>query len=164
MNNLFDNRGDANISIRPATTSDALTLARFRYDFRSSLNLTRENEEEFVRRSRLWMEERLRENSPWKCWIAEQGNNVAGNLWVQLIEKIPNPTTEPEHHAYVTNFYVSEGARGRGIGSMLLATALEWAKTQDVQAIILWPTERSRPLYLRHGFAVPTDLLELTIT
>jgi ribosomal protein S18 acetylase RimI-like enzyme len=49
---------------------------------------------------------------------------LVGNLWLQLIEKIPNPTTEPEQHAYVTNFYVTEAARGQGIGTMLLSAAL----------------------------------------
>ncbi len=86
-----------------------------------------------------------------------------GNIWIQLIEKIPNPTLEPEYHAYVTNFYVQEGARGKGIGSLLLEAALNWSKAQGVQAVILWPTEQSRSLYLRHGFAVREDLMEMMI-
>ena len=34
---------------------------------------------------------------------------------------------------------------------------------RDVHAIILWPTERSRPLYERNGFAVREDIMELII-
>ena len=86
-----------------------------------------------------------------------------GHLWLQLIEKIPNPIVEPEQHAYITNFYVREEARGCGIGARLLEAALAWSKAQDVQAVILWPTEQSRSLYLRHGFAVRDDLLELLL-
>ena len=85
-------------------------------------------------------------------------------LWLQLVEKIPNPRSEPEHHAYLTNFYVEEFARGKSVGSQLLSTAIAWCETQDVHAVILWPTERSRSLYQRRGFAVRDDLMELLIT
>lgn len=122
-----------------------------------------EDEAEFVRRCSLWMQERLGLGKLWRCWIAEQDKAAVGHLWVQLIEKIPNPTSEPEYHAYITNFYVREEARGQGAGSLLLSAALDWCKALDVHAAILWPTERSRSLYLRHGFDVRADLLELLI-
>jgi GNAT superfamily N-acetyltransferase len=95
--------------------------------------------------------------------VAEQDRAPVGHLWAQLIEKIPNPSPEPEYHAYLTNFYVLEDARGLGVGGALLSAALEWCKTCEVHAVILWPTERSRSLYLRHGFAVRQDLLELLV-
>jgi len=85
-------------------------------------------------------------------------------LWLQLVEKIPNPRSEPEHHAYITNFFIQEFTRGRGIGSRLLSTAIAWCEARDVHAVILWPTERSRSLYERSGFAVRDDLMELLIT
>jgi hypothetical protein len=45
----------------------------------------------------------------------------------------------------------------------MLAAAIEWCRTRDVYEIILWPTERSRSLYQRHGFAVRGDIMELII-
>ena len=159
-----DGRGGAGINIRPATAADAPALAQLRYDFRASVGVVSEGESEFVARCRRWMEERLREGGPWRCCVAVRGDELVGNLWAQLIEKIPNPAVEPERHAYVTNFYVREGERGRGTGSLLLSAALDWCRAADAHAVILWPTERSRSLYLRHGFAVREDLLELIIT
>ncbi len=156
-------RGATGINARLATASDAPALARLRYDFRSSVGVAGEEESEFVGRCRRWMETRLSEGGAWRCWVAERDEELIGNLWAQLIEKIPNPTTEPEHHAYLTNFYVAEGARGKGVGSALLSQALRWCETRGVHAAILWPTERSRSLYLRHGFAAREDLLELLI-
>jgi len=159
----FKNSDDVELSIRLATASDAITLARHRCAFRSGLDAPCEDEESFLQRCGDWMQERLEDQGRWKCWVAEQDNTIIGNLWMQLIEKIPNPVKEPEFHAYVTNFYVREEARGRGVGARMLGVALEWAKAQDVQAVILWPTEQSRPLYERHGFAVREDLLELLV-
>ncbi|HJQ70578.1 MAG TPA: GNAT family N-acetyltransferase [Blastocatellia bacterium] len=151
------------LTIRLATSSDASALARSRYSFRASLGEPCEDEEGFVARCSLWMRERLDQQSRWLCWVAEQDRVIVGHLWMQIIEKIPNPIIEPEFHAYITNFYVREEQRGGGVGSKLLEAALGWAKAQEVEAVILWPTERSRPLYERHGFAVREDLLELMI-
>ena len=109
------------------------------------------------------MQTRLNENTFWRCWIAEQDGELIGAVWMQLVEKIPNPRAEPEHHAYITNFYVDERARGRGIGTGLLRAVIDWCQTRDVHAIILWPTERSRSLYERQGFAVRDDLMELIV-
>jgi GNAT superfamily N-acetyltransferase len=105
----------------------------------------------------------LKEENRWLCWVAANDNELIGCLWVQLVEKIPNPRSEPEYHAYLTNFYVRDFARGMGIGSRLLSTALEWCKHTRVHAVILWPTDKSRSLYERHGFAVRSDLMELVI-
>jgi GNAT superfamily N-acetyltransferase len=156
-------RGGAGINIRLAAESDAPALAELRYEFRSSVGVVSERESEFVGRCRRWMEGRLRERGPWRCWVAERGHGLVGNLWVQLIEKIPNPLPEPERHAYITNFYVREGEWGRGTGSRLLSAVLGWCREADVHAVILWPTERSRALYLRHGFSVREDLLEFIV-
>jgi|ERR1041384_242187 GNAT superfamily N-acetyltransferase len=158
-----EDRGALKASVRRATVADAPMLARLRYAFRASVGVVSEGKAEFIERCRLWMAERVGADDRWRVWVAEQAGAPVGNLWLQLIEKIPNPTTEPEHHAYVTNFYVIEAARGQGIGSMLLSVALSWCETSGVHAVILWPTAQSRALYLRHGFAVREDLLELLI-
>ena len=164
MRRMLDDRDSEDITIRLATASDAVLLAGFRYDFRSNLNPPNENKAAFVQRCGAWMQDRLREGGAWRCWIAEQDRSSLGCLWMQIIEKAPNPIVEPEHHAYVTNFYVREEARGKGLGSKMLAVALDWARSQDVQAVILWPTAQSRSLYIRHGFATPGELLELVIS
>jgi GNAT superfamily N-acetyltransferase len=150
---------DGPIKTRMATESDALTLARLRYEFRSTFHQVREDEETFVNRCTMWMRERLRSESLWKCWIAELQDTAIGNVWVQLVEKIPNPIEEPEHYIYLTNFYVREQHRSHGVGSMLLSEILAWSQTKNIKTIILWPTEASKPFYLRHGFSTTEDLM-----
>jgi len=159
----FENRQRDAITIRPATASDAGRLAGLRYVFRSSFGPVRESEAEFVGRCKLWMQRQLREGNAWHCWVAQRNGALSGNVWIQIIEKVPNPTEEPETHAYLTNFYVTEDVRGNGVGSMLLSAALEWCRDRQVHSVILWPTEKSRPLYLRYGFTAPDDLLELPV-
>ena len=151
-----------NIKIRVATESDAPVLAQFRYELRSSARELVESEEEFSERCTLWMMARLHSRSCWRCWIAEYEQTPVGNIWTQLVEKIPNPASETECYLYVTNFYVREEYRGKGIGTRLLSEALTWARTNNAHTAILWPRERSKSLYLRHGFSTADDLMQLS--
>ncbi len=147
-------------AIRSGTLADVPALARLRHEFRSGIGTPSEAADAFIDRCASWMAERLRAATPWRCWVVEQGGEVAGNLWLQLVEKIPNPVSELENHAYITNVYIRDAVRGAGAGEQLVATALDWCRGQGVDSVILWPTARSRTLYERHGFAIPGDLLE----
>jgi len=151
------------IRIRVASESDALTLARLRYEFRSLFHQVREDEATFVERCTVWMRERLRSESLWKCWIAESQDTAVGDVWVQLVEKIPNPIEEPEYYIYLTNFYLREQHRSHGIGSMMLSEILDWGRSMNIKEIILWPTGRSKTFYMRHGFATTEDLMYLKL-
>jgi len=136
-------------------------LARSRYELRSSSARTIESEEQFIERCAVWMQERLRSGSSWQCWIAECDERPCGNVWAQMVEKIPNPAAETECYVYLTNFYVREEYRGQGIGTRLLSEVLTWSKAKNAHTVILWPRERSKSLYARHGFAAADDLMQL---
>jgi GNAT superfamily N-acetyltransferase len=110
-----------------------------------------ERQDEFVSRCEAWMAAALG-TAAWTCFAAEDGDVVVGQLWIQLIEKIPNPVVERERHAYVTNVYVKRAWRGAGIAGRLLDHARAWCEQRHVDTMFLWPSELSRPLYRRHGF------------
>jgi len=149
--------------IRLATVADAPALAALRYDFRVELAPAAEPRPEFEARCRAWMAERLRPGGAWRCWIAGSSAAIDATLWAERIEKMPNPVAERELHVYITNFYVQPSARGSGLGNRMLTVALDWCRAEAVDAVILWPSPRSRSLYLRHGFAVRDDVLELRL-
>ena len=148
------------IRVRMGSEADALTLARLRYEFRSSFHQVREDESAFVDRCTVWMRQRLRSDSLWKCWIAELQDTAVGDVWIQLVEKIPNPIEEPEYYIYLTNFYVREQYRSHGVGSMMLSEILDWVKRGNIKTVILWPSERSKAFYIRHGFATTEELMQ----
>jgi len=127
------------------------------------LHTVQTGESAFVHRCTVWMRERLRSESLWKCWIAESQDTAVGDVWVQLVEKIPNPIEEPEYYVYLTNFYVREQYRSHGIGSMMLSEILDWGRSMNIKEIILWPTGRSKTFYMRHGFATTEDLMYLKL-
>jgi len=148
------------VTIRRATPMDAPVLAQLRYDFRAGQDPVTDAEADFLVRCRTWMAARLVPGSPWRCWVAEDAGRLIGTLWLQLFEKIPNPVAEAESHGYISSVYVEPSRRGAGLGSRLLDSCLRVCLAEGVDAVILWPSPLSRPLYERHGFAVRDDLLE----
>ena len=147
--------------IRPATPADSTLLAQLRYEFRASFGTVEENQAEFLGRCERWIRDRLGSGDRWSAWIAEHEGTAAGTIWLQWIEKIPNPVSESEWHGYITSLYVRESFRGKALGSSLLMTALDTCRAKGVDAVILWPTPRSRSLYLRHGFTARDDIMQL---
>lgn len=147
--------------IRPATVVDASRLAELREEFRTSLEPAVRAEAGFVERCTAWMAERLPRSEIWRCWVVDRdAEGMVGMVWVQFLEKVPNPVGEPELHAYLTSFYIRPSARGRGLGSVLLAAALDACRDRGCDSVFLWPTPRSRSLYLRFGFTERAGMLE----
>jgi GNAT superfamily N-acetyltransferase len=149
------------VKIRRANPSDASALAQLRHEFRAPLAPTTEMEGVFVARCTAWMEHRLSDGSPWRAWVAEAGDHLVGNVWMQLVEKLPNPIDEPERHAYVSNLFVREEHRNLGAGSRLMRVMLDECRRLDVDAVFLWPTAASRSLYERLGFTHNGAVLSL---
>jgi len=150
------------IEIREATPDDAPGLAALRWEFRSERPGLVEDRDEFVARCAAWMRGQLTTNLQWRAWVVVDGAAIVGQLWAHLFEKLPNPTTERERHLYVSNVYVTPRIRG-GVGSRLVQTVLDWAAAQNVDRVILWPSDRSRTMYKRFGFETPDDILELKL-
>jgi len=152
------------IAIRSAGPSDARALAELRWEFRAGRDAPTEQHDTFIARCAAWIDRELGDAGSCRSWIAEDiddGRRIVGQIWLRPIDKLPNPVGERERHAYISNLYVAPASRG-GIGTKLLRTALEWASANGVDRVVLWPTARSRTLYLRHGFTPKGDVLELT--
>ena len=146
------------VTIRSAGPADAAALATLRFALRSGVELVWEPEPEFVPRCTTWMAQRLMPGGWWRCWVAVADEAIVGSVWLQLIEKIPNPGEDPELHGYVSNLYVAPSHRGAGLGTRLLEACIAVCAEDVVDKMILWPTPESRSLYQRQGFSVRADL------
>jgi GNAT superfamily N-acetyltransferase len=146
------------IDIRQATPADARRLAELRWEFRSAKTAPVETEAAFVARCADWMHDALATGA-WCAWVAVDAGAIVGGVWAHLIPKLPNPAIEREQHLYISNMFVAPAARG-GVGTRLLDAAHAFGAEQRVDRVILWPTDRSRTMYQRRGFAPPNDLFE----
>ncbi len=150
------------IEIRSASPADAAALAELRWEFRVARAPATEAHDAFVSRCAAWMRDELTAAARWRAWVAVADGAIVGQAWVQTIEKMPNPVEELERHAYVSNVFVQPSFRG-GIGTRLLEAALAWARSHDVDRVLLWPSARSVTLYERHGFTHGGDVMELAL-
>jgi GNAT superfamily N-acetyltransferase len=150
----------SSVLVRQATVADAPLLARLRFEFRAGQGAVTETEAAFRARCEPWMAARLGPTGVWRAWVAEAAGAIVGTAWLQLVEKIPNPTMEPETIGYVSSLYVQPAWRNHGIGAALLTTCLRVCQEADVDAIILWPTPQSRSLYERAGFSATDELFQ----
>lgn len=148
------------LAVRRAVYADASSLARLRYALRAGMDAAEEQSDAFLVRCEEWMADRLRHGGSWRCWVAEREASIVGAIWMQIVEKIPNPLGEGEWHGYISNFFVDERVRGEGVGSALLTVLLGAPETQGLDALFLWPTDRSRRLYGRFGFVGVGGVIE----
>jgi GNAT superfamily N-acetyltransferase len=144
--------------VRPATAGDATALAALRWEFRSRLGAAVETESAFIERCTVWMRREL-EKGDWRAWVAVRNEAIAGQLWLRVIDKLPNPVGERDRHAYISNVYVRPSERG-GVGARLVETAVSWATANGIDRVVLWPTAKSVHLYERHGFVHRGDVME----
>ena len=150
----------ADFRIRLAGPGDVAELARLRYQFRTERRPPTEAESAFLQRCSPWMAKRLSPGGGWRCWVAESDGRLVGTLWLQRVEKLPNPADEAEAHGYVSSVYVLPSHRNAGLGTALLAACLRECDAGGTDAVFLWSTPDSRRLYQRHGFAVRDNLLD----
>ncbi|HEX3865677.1 MAG TPA: GNAT family N-acetyltransferase [Gemmatimonadaceae bacterium] len=147
--------------VRRATPADAEALARLRYEFRAPRADAVERESAFRERCAAWCRTAVADENVWRAWVLDDDGELLGNVWLQIVQKLPNPGRESERHGYLTNFFVAEASRGQGSGSRMLAALLQDCVELGVDNIFLWPTEQSRPFYGRHGFHPGTNLMIL---
>lgn len=148
------------IRIRAATIADVDTLAYLRWEFRNAQHPATEPRDAFAARCAVWMRRELEDGRVWKAWVAVDDEAIVGQVWLHIVQKIPNPVAEHEQLAYLSNLYVKPSARG-GTGTRLLETALDACRADRIDRVVLWPSPLSVSLYLGHGFSRAGEVMEL---
>ncbi len=137
------------IHIRPATIADVPAITDIYNDAVMNTTGTFDTEVKMVEERKQWFTER---DSRFIILVAEQGGQVIGylslNKWSE--RKAYDITAE-------VSFYVKDEHRGRGIGKLLLSTAINMASETELHSLISRITEgneNSIHLHKLNGFDV----------
>lgn len=150
------------IAVRLAAASDADAVAELRWALRVEAAAPVEDHAAFVARCREWFVTAWN-GGDWLTFVAEHEGRPVGMVTLHVVAKVPNPVGVQETLGYLTAFYVDPALRNGGVGRRLLAELVAEARRREMECVVLWPTERSIPLYRRVGFDTPAELLELRL-
>lgn len=142
----------ADALIRQATPDDVAELAELRREFTCEDHATSEPRADYESAFERVVGEGLGDGS-WVVWVAESEGRIVAHTFVAVVDKVPRPIQESRRIGYLTNVYTRPAYRNRGLGAKLLAATTEWAREHELELLIVWPSERSTPLYSHHGFA-----------
>jgi GNAT superfamily N-acetyltransferase len=90
-------------------------------------------------------------------WLAFLDEEAVGLASVFEYRRMPRPGRMSSCWGYVSNMFVREGVRDRGVGSALLSAIIEAADARGYVRLVLSPTLRAVPFYERAGFVVPDE-------
>jgi GNAT superfamily N-acetyltransferase len=150
------------VAVRRATLDDAPALALLRWRFKQEdADGPVQPQHAFTARCEKWLREALA--GDWLAWVADAPEGICGHVFCCRVDKVPGPDRPDSDIGYVTNFYVTPRWRGRGVGRALLAALDQHTRELRMDTLIVWPSDRSVPLYRRVGYRAPDELLELPI-
>lgn len=141
------------ITIRPSTNDDLTSLAELRWCLCTD-DAEVENPEEkkrFIKRFCLQVK-KLQKMGNLRHFIADDQGDVIGVISLFLVNKIPSPDDINGSWGYITNVYVKPEHRDRGIGSKLLQFVKNYSEANGDELLVVWPSDRSYPFYMREGF------------
>jgi GNAT superfamily N-acetyltransferase len=149
---------------RTATTMDLDELASLRWSFRleESPGTPLHDWATFQHACITFLRQGLADRT-WTYWIATEPTQIVAHIFIQRIAKIPKPNRLRNAFGFVTNVYTRPTYRNRGIGTQLMTHVIAWARQQDLENLVVWPSERSVPFYQRAGFQGDSTALELEL-
>ncbi|MEW2356508.1 GNAT family N-acetyltransferase [Spirillospora sp. NPDC029432] len=129
--------------MRLARPTDAKALAELRWVFKQEDHDGRPSQEARpLEQAECWIRDRL-DSGRWLAWVAESGGRICGHVFLQLVERMPEPYARNAPIGYVTNFFVTPSHRDRGIGAALLEAMQRHAEKAQLDTLIAWPSDRA---------------------
>lgn len=148
------------ITIRQATMRDAAQLARLRWDFSSDrTEPKRRNFFNFLDGFSEFVNNAL-SGGKWWIWVAERDEKLVGNIYVQIVSRVPRPSHFVGKYGYITNLYVEPEEHSSGIDSQLLKHVMVWAQEKKLDFLMLRPSEDSVEFYEHHSFVRSATAME----
>ena len=153
-----------NLEYRLAEPTECATLAALRWQSRI------EEDGERARTPRTDFERecaghfrRGMESGALGIWVAVEDGVIVSHIVIRRVPLVPRPWKVADAFGHVTNAYTRPEHRSKGIGTTLMRHAVEWARTEDLELLIVWPSLRAVPYYRRLGFASENEVLQLTL-
>jgi len=148
------------VTIRLASLADIPTVAMLRRAWTEETAGAPVDDPSFGRQLSEWYH---REAEHRLVWLSELAGEPVGMLNLLVFERMPQPGRDASRWGYLANVFTLARVRDLGIGRQLLDVVIAHARAHGFARLVLNPSARSVPFYVRAGFA-PSPLLQLDLT
>jgi ribosomal protein S18 acetylase RimI-like enzyme len=154
----------ARLEIRRAAEDDLDQLSQMRWEARAEggEHNQRLSAEAFKATCTCILREWMRAGSH-AFWIARADDLIVAHIAVHRVDLLPRPIRLHDRFGVITENYTRPQFRNRGVGSRLLRHVVAWAREEDYELLIVYPSERARSLYARAGFMDDSEVMELVL-
>jgi GNAT superfamily N-acetyltransferase len=136
--------------IRVAGEADTRALAQLRALWAADT----EPDQEFTTRMATWI---AAEGERRTTWLAVVVDRPVGMASLFEYRRMPKPGRDGSRWGYVSNVFVREDSRNRGIGAALLAEVIAAAEDRSYARLVVSPSAEALSLYRRAGFIMPGE-------
>ena len=136
--------------VRVADQSDTAAIA----SLRSLWSADASEDPEFEPRLAAWL---AVEGERRTTWLAVVAGMPVGMASLFEYRRMPRPSRPDARWGYVSNVFVREDFRKRGIGSTLLGAVIAAADERSYVRLVLSPSARALPFFRRAGFSIADD-------
>jgi len=152
------------MNYRTGTDEDLTRLAELRWDFRmeGGDESPAVSKSEFIEACASFLKRGL-ETGYHVYWLAEESGEIVSHIFIHKIDMIPRPCKIHDQFGYITNNYTKPEHRNRGVGTELMKRVISWAKEEDLELLIVYPSEKAVSFYGRAGFYSENDVMELRL-
>ncbi len=149
--------------LRKATLEDLEQLLMLRMALIRSANGLMENEDlsMLYQSNYQYIQDEL--NKGIFIWVVEEQGEIVGTIGLNLFQKPPTYTNPSGREAYIMNVYVKEEYRGRGYGTQLVRTVLNYCEERGYEKVDIVATKEGKPLYLKLGFKEKERVMEYSV-
>lgn len=159
---------DALFSVRRARVEDAPVIAWHRARmFQDMGEVSQATFDGLLKEARNWTERALAsgEYIGWFGVPKDSPGVIAGGAGVQLRQVPPHPCRPPRdgafakgEHAIVLNVFTEPEWRRRGLALLLMQEIVRWARTEQLDQLVLHASSEARRLYDRMGFVATNEM------
>jgi GNAT superfamily N-acetyltransferase len=150
------------VQVRAVTTDDLAAVAelRWRWSVEENGATPRVPHDEYVAAVASWAAANAATHAG---FVAVRDGVVIGMTWIALTPRFPTPQSVDRLTADLQSVYVVPEARGEGIGSDLVRTALAHAAAAGAARAVVHSSTGAIPMYERHGFASSARLMDVEL-
>jgi GNAT superfamily N-acetyltransferase len=157
----------SDLILRAATIDDCAIIARQRVSMFVDMGFVKSDDAagELHRLTVAWLAERIPrgEYVGWLATPVHEPERVVAGAGAQLRRVLPFPKHHNEQiadgrQAIVVNVYTEPEFRRRGVARLLMTALLNWARSIQLESLVLHATADGKPLYESLGFRQTNEM------